>query len=281
MNRFLCVIILPFIFTVSVFSQVEPNPHPTPAVDKYEKLATEEEQTTESEGTKYNVQINYSTESLTKNLGVWKTTSLFLERKLKKRQLVWMNYTLSDRKSVRDQYLEVGTYKPLSNRWAITAEAGFSPTHKFAGKFSVKGEVEKGFTNGIVIHGGSRFTAFSAVKAATVYGQAEKYWGENRVAYTLSVTKISTAGTAPSHRFQYNRYYGDRTNSFGVAASYGRENENLGLNLGILTSKTASITISEKHWLTKNFGINVNATIHRQGTFYYRRGVNVGIHYRF
>jgi YaiO family outer membrane protein len=280
MKKNLCLLIFTFIFSCVVFAQTEPTPMPTPAVDKYEKLASEEENQ-EPDYKKYDVQLNYSTESLSRNLGVWKTASLYFGRKFRNRQIAWMNYTISDRKSVRDQHLEVGIYKPLKNRLAITAEAGISPTHKFAGKFTFKGEVEKGFANGLVIHGGSRFTAFSTIKATTVYGEAEKYWGQNRAAYTLSVTNITTAGTAPSHRVQYNRYYGERVNNFGVAASFGRENENLGLNLGILSSKTWSVTLSEKHWLTKNFAVNINATIHRQGTFYYRKGLNFGFHYRF
>jgi YaiO family outer membrane protein len=279
MKKNLCLLIFTFIFSGVVFAQVEPQPSPTPAVDKYESNVSDE---TENETyKKYNVQLNYSTESLSRNLGVWKTASLYVERKFRNRRLVWMNYTVSDRKSIRDRYLEVGIYRPLKNRWAITAEAGVSPTHNFAGKFSVKGEIEKGFANGFVIHGGSRFTAFSTIKATTLYSQTEKYWGSNRAAYTLSVTNITTAGTAPSHRFSYNRYYGERVNNFGVAASVGRENENLGFNLGILRSNTWSVTLSEKHWITKNFAVNINATLHRQGSLFYRRGLNFGFHYRF
>jgi YaiO family outer membrane protein len=279
MKQILFLLVFTVIFLNLIFAQTEPQPSPTPAVDKYENNVSDESENESYK--KYNVQLNYSTESLSRNLGVWKTTSLYLERKFKNRQLAWMNYTVSDRQSIRDQYLEVGTYKPLKNRWAITAEAGFSPTYNFTGKFSVKGEVEKGFANGFVIHGGSRFTAFSTIKATTVYSQAEKYWGNNRATYTLSVTNITTAGTAPSHRLSYNRYYGERVNNFGVTASFGRENENLGLNLGILRSRTWSISGSGKHWVTKNFALNINATLHRQGTLFYRRGLNVGFHYRF
>ncbi len=279
MKKNLCLLIFTFIFSVAVFAQAEPQPSPTPAVDKYESNVSDEAENETYK--KYNVQLNYSTESLSRNLGVWKTASLYVERKFRNRRLVWMNYTVSDRKSIRDRYLEVGIYRPLKNRWAITAEAGVSPTHNFAGKFSVKGEIEKGFANGFVIHGGSRFTAFSTIKATTLYSQTEKYWGNNRAAYTLSVTNITTAGTAPSHRFSYNRYYGERVNNFGVAASVGRENENLGFNLGILRSNTWSVTLSEKHWITKNFAVNINATLHRQGSLFYRRGLNFGFHYRF
>lgn len=241
-------------------------------------FAQEENQPKEK---KYEVQFNFNTESLTRDLGTWQTASLYLQRKFDNKQIVWGNYRLSDRKSIRDQEFVIGTYKPLKNKWAITAEAMYSPTRKYVGKFSVLGEVEKGFKNGWVGHIGTRYTAYTTVKATTAYGQIEKYWGNNRAAYTLYVTNLSNAGTAPNHRIQYNRYYGENSNSFGVAVSFGREHESLGPTLGVLRSKTWSVSISERHWITKNFGFNVDATIHRQGNLYYRRGINFGLRYRF
>ncbi len=247
----------------------------------FSTLNLAQSETSEEEEKKYDVQINVSTESLTRDLGTWRTASLYFQRKFANKQLVWGNYRLSDRNSNRDQEFIIGTYKPLQKKWAVSAEAMYSPTQKYVGKFSVMGEVEKGFKNGVVTHFGARHTQYTTVKATTGYGQVEKYWGENRAAYTLSVTKLSNAGTAPSHRLQYSRYYGENVNSFGVAVSFGREHESLGPTLGVLRSKTWSVTLSEKHWITKNFGINVDATIHRQGNIYYRRGLNFGVRYRF
>ncbi len=227
------------------------------------------------------VQINYSTESLTRNLGTWRTASIYLQRKLKNRQTIWANYRIGERNGIRDQEFLVGTYKQLSNKWAVSGEAMFSPTSKFVGKYSLNGEVEKGFRKGIVAHFGVRHTKFSTVKATTAYGIGEKYWGSNRVSYTLYVTKLTNAGTSPTHRFSYNRYFGEKSNTIGIAASVGREHESLGPTLGVLKSKTWSVSFSEKHWLTDKIGINVDATIHRQGTSYYRRGLNFGVRYRF
>ncbi|KAK0039240.1 YaiO family outer membrane beta-barrel protein [Biomphalaria pfeifferi] len=61
---------------------------------------------------------------------------------------------------------------------AFTAEAMISPTHRFVGKYSVMGEVEKGFKNGFVGHGGVRFTKYNTINATTGYGLIEKYWGQ-------------------------------------------------------------------------------------------------------
>lgn len=230
---------------------------------------------------KYEVQFHFSNETLSRDLGTWRTASLYAERRFKNRQIVWANFRASDRNSTRDREFIFGTYKPLSRKWAVTAEAMFSPTHKFVGKYSVMGEVEKGFKNGFVGHGGVRFTKYDSVTATTGYGLIEKYWGSNRAAYTLYVTKLSNAGTAPTHRLQYTRYYGERVNSVGTAVSFGREHESLGPNLGVLRSKTWSVSVSARHWVTKNFGLVADGWVHRQGDIYYRRGFNFGVRYRF
>jgi YaiO family outer membrane protein len=230
---------------------------------------------------KYDVQFNYSTESLSRDLGVWRVASLSVSRKFNNRQTVWANYRVSNRRSIGDREIIFGTYKPFKKRWAMTSEAMISSTHQFVGKFSIMGEVEKGFKNGVVAHFGTRYTSYNSVKATTGYGIAEKYWGSNRASYTLYVTKLTNAGTAPTHRFQYNRYYGERVNNFGATFSFGREHENLGPTLGILRSKTWSVSGSAKHWVNDKFALNFDATIHRQGKLYYRRGLNFGVTYRF
>jgi YaiO family outer membrane protein len=230
---------------------------------------------------KNEVQINYTTEILSRDLGVWRSATVNLQRKLKNRQMVWANYRVSDRSGNRDQEFVIGTYKPFAKKWAITGEVMVSPTRKYVGKYSVLGEVEKGFKKGLVVHAGVRHTSYTTIKSTTAYGLVEKYWGNNRAAYTLYISRLTIAGTVPTHRFQYSYYYGERVNSFGGAFSFGREHENLGALLGILKSKTWSVSLSERHWITKKIGINIDATLHRQGTSYYRRGFNAGIRYRF
>lgn len=259
---------------ISVSAQTDTNPTREP--EKSAKTETDKEKKA-----KYEVQFYFSSETLTRNFGTWRTASLYVQRKFENRQIVWANYRLSDRNRIRDQEFILGIYKPFSKKWAVTAEAMFSPTQKYVGKFSVMGEVEKGFKKGFVGHFGVRFTQYTTVKATTGYGIIEKYWGSNRAAYTLYVTKLSNAGTAPTHRFQYNRYYGERVNTVGFAFSFGQEHENLGPTLGILRSNTWSVSFSAKHWLTNNFGLSVDGTIHRQGNLYYRRGLTFGIRYRF
>ncbi|MEP6902759.1 MAG: YaiO family outer membrane beta-barrel protein [Actinomycetota bacterium] len=258
--------------TFSVSAQTETAP--TPETEKSDKTDQEKKP-------KYEVQFYFSSETLSRNFGTWRTASLYVQRKFANKQTVWANYRVSDRNGTRDLEFVFGIYKPITKKWAVTAEAMLSPTRQYVGKFSVMGEVEKVFKKGFVGHFGMRFTQYATVRATTGYGEVEKYWGSNRAAYTLYVTKLSNAGIAPTHRFQYNRYYGERVNTVGFAFSVGREHENLGPTLGILRSNTWSVSFSAKHWLTNNFGLSVDGTIHRQGDLYYRRGLTFGIRYRF
>ena len=261
-------------FTVAAQSETKTTAE-TEVSDQTETAAEEDQPR------KFEAQFHFSSETLTRNLGTWRTASLYVQRKFDTKQIVWGTYRVSDRKGTRDQEFVAGIYQPLRKKWALTAEAMFSPTRRYVGKFSVMGEIEKVFKRGFVGHFGTRFTKYASVSATTGYGIVEKYWGSNRAAYTLYVTRLSDAGTAPSHRFQYNRYYGERINTYGFAVSFGREHENLGPNLGVLRSNTWSLSFSGKHWITNNFGLTVDGTIHRQGDLYYRRGLSFGIRYRF
>ncbi len=256
-----------------VFAQAEPEPSPQ-AEEQPEKPEKEKEE-------KYEAHVYFATESLSRDLGTWRMGTVSVQRKFNNRQLVWASYRVSDRNGNRDQEFIGGTYKPLKNRWAFTTEAMFSASHKYVGKFSVMGEAEKVLGKGYVAHFGSRFTKYDTVNATTGYGLIEKYWGSYRGAYTLYVTNLSNAGTAPTHRFQFNRYYGERINSIGAAFSFGKEHENLGPSLGILRSQTWSASFSARHWMTKKFGLSFDGTIHRQGDLYYRKGLTFGARYRF
>jgi YaiO family outer membrane protein len=241
----------------------------------------ESEKAAEKVKHKYEVQFNYSTEALTGNYGIWRIASLYFQRRSADKKIIWGQYRVSERRSFGDREFIAGIYQPLGKKWAFTAEGMYSPTKNFVGGFSTMGEVERIFKGGWVGHLGVRHTSYTSVKATTSYALVEKYWGNNRLANTLYVTNLSNAGTAPSYRLQYNRYYGEKVNTFGAAVSFGREHENIGPPIGIFRANTWSLSGSFKHWITDNFGISADVVMHRQGDLYYRRGLNFGARYRF
>ncbi|MBX3244281.1 MAG: YaiO family outer membrane beta-barrel protein [Acidobacteria bacterium] len=267
--------------TSAVFAQEGPADGSSSENDPVNETSVSDPEEKENPN-KWEMLLQYSQEQLSNGYGTWKTGAVTVERRTGRQQILWGTYRVSERRSMRDQEFIAGMYRRFENKWAFTAEGMYSPTNKFVGKFSVMGEIEKDLGKGYVAHAGSRYTSYNnAVKATSVYGLMEKYWGNNRAAYTLYLTKLSNAGTAPSHRIQYNRYFGERVNSIGTSFSWGREHENLGPDIGILRNNTWSTSVSGRFWVTKNIGVNVDGWLHRQGDIYYRGGVNVGTRIRF
>jgi YaiO family outer membrane protein len=247
--------------------------------DKYKKVSKPKKK---KKGSKdYEVMITHNTQSLTRNLGIWRTTDLRVQKKFSDGKIVWGGFRNSQRKSVFDQQVIGGIYKPITKKWSVTAEGQYSLTNNFVGKVNLLGKVEKIFKKGWIGHAGVRFRLYDDVKVITQFTTAERYWGNNLAGYTLNLTKLSTGGTAPSHRVHYSRYYGERINSIGFAVSAGKEVENLAGNLGVLRTNVLSVSTSIRHWITDNFGIIIDANLHKQGNLYYRRGLNFGVRYRF
>jgi len=251
-----------------------------PIKDEKQKKAFEPEKKKRN-ANKYELITTHNTESLTRNLGTWRTTDFHLQRKFTDGKIIWGGFRYSQRKSVFDQQIIGGIYKPLTKKWAITAEGQYSPTNNFVGKVNLLGKVEKIFKKGWIGHVGARFRSYDDVKVLTQFTTAERYWGNNLAGYTLNITTLSTGGTALGHRVHYSRYYGERVNSIGFAISGGKEVENLAGNLGVLRTDVWSVSASVRHWITDDFGILVDATLHKQGDLYYRRGLNFGVRYRF
>lgn len=266
------LIFLSLILTFPVFAQDE--------VPDTEALDAPVEES-DPQPVSYQAAFNFTQEKLSRGKGDWRVTSFTFERHKGRRQVIWGTYRMSERTGVRDSEMIGGIYQRLPNKWAMTAEVMFSSTNRFVGKYSVMGEIEKDIGGGMIIHGGMRYTAYRGVKATTGYGLVEKYWGANRVAYTLYTTYLTNAGTTPSHRIQYNRYFGENGNTIGAAYSFGREHENLGPRIGILRTQTRNLSLSGRFWLNDRIGIAVDGWFHQQGDLFNRGGMNIGTQFRF
>lgn len=230
---------------------------------------------------KYEVSFNFTNESLSNNFGIWRTASLYAKRKSEDGKILWGEYRVSQRRVLRDKEVVFGIYQPLKKRFAFTVESSVSNTNKFVAKYSIRAEGEKVFKDGWVGHVGYWYKFYDPVKVKVLYGEVEKYWGNNRVAYKLNLNNVSNAGTSPSNTITYNRYYGERINTWGVRLGFGEEEEFVEESLGVLKTNTIGVTGSFKHWVTNSVGLAIDATLHKQGEFYYNRGLNLGVRYRF
>ena len=77
-----------------------------------------------------------------------------------------------------------------------------------------------------------------------------------------------------------DRYYAERS-SIGVAFTTGKEAENVGPPLGIVTTEVDSISLLGRHWLDARWAVTYELLAHEQGDLYRRRGLRLGVRYGF
>jgi len=253
-------------------SATSPSPRPTP-----ENNLPESES---SEKTVGEAQFNYNYDSLSNGYGDWHSASLDFSYRFKKRRVLYGAFRKTERFGQRDNEGTLGFYQPLSRKWALLLEANASPTHRTLPKWSALVQVERGFKRGWNLQTGYRRTNFNTAKVNVGIIGVEKYFGNYRAAYTLSVANLEAVGTSASHRVQFNRYYGEQVSAIGFSGGFGRELESLGRR-GVLQTDVLSGGVSGRHWFTRRWGINYDFSLTRQGKFYVRRSLNIGVRFKF
>ena len=228
---------------------------------------------------RFEVETGYSYDYLTNGFAPWHSAHLFVGKRFASRQSIYGIYRETLRVRQRDREAMVGFYQPLDRRWAVLFEANASPTHRILAKWSALAQVERQLGKGWVGSAGYRRTVFNTAQVNTAVISVDRYFSHYRASYTLNVSGLVGAGTSANHRGQFSRYYGEQSSSLGVSFAAGPELENLGIR--ILRTSVQSFAVQGRHWINSRWGINYDATMHRQGAIYTRKGISVGLRHRF
>ena len=226
------------------------------------------------------VSLDYSRQFLTNGRGTWDEASLGVIHKFSRRRVVYASYSETKRFERRDRKAMIGYYQPLDEKWTLLVEASASPTHRILPKWSGMAQIERSFGNGWIGQAGYRRTEHNSAQVNVARIGVEKYWGLNRAAYALSINNLEDTGTSSSHLIQYNRYYGGESSSIGVSFAAGREIENTGPNT-VIQSDIYNISFNGKHAVSRSWAFAYGFTQHRQGDLYSRRGLKLGLRFKF
>lgn len=225
------------------------------------------------------IEAGLSKESLNKGYADWSSTYVEAEKKMAERHAVYGMLRETERYDLKDGELLAGYYHPLGRQWTSLLEANASPTHHVLPKWSVLGQLQYAFGDGWGAHFGLRHTEYDAALTNLRIFTLERYWGDYRAAYTLYSGHLAGAGSALSQRIQFSRYYADHS-WLGVALSGGEELENLG-SAGVQHSDVQSLIFNGRHWFSRDWALTYEATLHRQGDYYTRNGVRLGLRRQF
>jgi YaiO family outer membrane protein len=226
------------------------------------------------------LELGASKERLTGGRPDWNSTYLEGAHAIAERQTIYGGLRATERFGLRDSEQWLGYYHPLGPDWTALVEASVSEQHRVLPKYSVFGQLSKSLGSGWGANLGLRHTEYNLVGVNLLVAGVERYWGPFRGAYTLYAGRPEGATTGVAHRLQLNYYYDERS-TIGVAATAGREIENVGPPAGILSTDVRNLTVTGRHWMTPDWGLSWDLLAHEQGNLYRRQGFRIGIRHRF
>jgi YaiO family outer membrane protein len=181
----------------------------------------------------------------------------------------------TERFGQRDREGIAGAYLPLAAGGpTMHLEATGSATHRVLPRHTVLGELAQPLGNGWVVTGGGKHARYATGDVATAIATVERYLGDWRLAYTLTLSRPEGAGWGPTHRLVAG-WHGGELRQAGLSVARGREAENV-VPLGIVTSEARNVTLNAVLELAPRWGLVLEWSRHEQGNLYTRRTVRLG-----
>lgn len=218
-------------------------------------------------------------ESLSRGRSDWQSAYLEAEHRFDEGRLVYAALRTTERFDRDDSDWLGGLYHQLDAAWTLNAEVGGSPTHRVLPEYTAALNLHRKFDQGWGLGFGGRLTAYAAADTNTATLSVERYFGAYRAAYTFTTTHLEGASSAPGHRLQLNRYYGER-NTVGIMISRGDEVENIPPG-GIVETEVEALALTGRHWLDRDWAVSYEILRHEQGELYRRHGLRLGLRRAF
>lgn len=218
-------------------------------------------------------------ERLSRELRDWNSQYLEAAQELAPRRTAYGMVRRTERFDLRDTEISGGYYHPWGDLTALI-DASYSPDHRVLPEWSAFGQLSWRVAGGWVASAGWRHNEYSTGGARVLIGGLERYFGPYRAAYTLYNGRPDGAGSGSAHRLSFDYYYGERSR-LGIAATYGREVENVGGPTDVITSDVRALALLGRHWLMPAWAVTWELGTHEQGELYRRTGAKLGLRHRF
>lgn len=230
------------------------------------------------------MEVGFTYEYLSDDFDYWASSYVLAEWFYKPRATLYVQGRLTDRFSENDHELSLGTYQPLGTLTTYQLEANFSPSHEILAEYSFLAGLSRSIKKDWDVGVTGRHSIYTETSSNVLSLTGGHYFNNQRLAYTIYVSKVEGARETYSHRLHWNRYYGNR-NYIGLYGATGEETENIGEVAGstrFITSSVFGYGIAGRHWLKDGpFAISYQLWQHDQGDIYTRWGGALGFRIQF
>lgn len=194
------------------------------------------------------------------------------------RQRAELSWTRSDRFNLHDEQLGAAYVHPLGDALTLALEITLSPTRQFLPSHSEGALLQYEFSPSWLIHAGWKSRQYTDTTVQQQTLMLEHYLAS--FSWALAWRPVQALGSqSSSTELRASYYYGDK-NSLGFSLSAGQEATPSG-GAAIQMVDVQSLALSGRHQLNAAWALNYVASSTRQGNFYVRNGLLLGVQYLF
>lgn len=226
------------------------------------------------------IQTEYSRErqQLSNGSSDWYEQAVRVRRTRGQREAQEVAVVQAQRFGLTDNQYGVLLVHPLGESLTMSAEASTSPEHQFLPQRSVGLQLQYELGPHWLAHAGAKESRYTDLTVAQGTLGLEHY--VSVFSWALFWRQIQALGqTASSTELRGNLYYGDKS-YIGLSYAAGQEVAQVsGSTLQLV--EVQSVALSGRHELLRRWFFNYGVSSTRQGDFYTRNGVRLGVQYLF
>ncbi len=177
-----------------------------------------------------------------------------------------------------DNGVEAGAVIALDDNWTLQPEVGYQPSPYFLPEWHADLRLQRRLPAGYLGAASVRRTQYETTRVDRLALSAERYWDSWRAGYTLNVTDVANAGTPIGHDLALDYYYQGLSYA-GLRITVGEEEAVEEQQL--ITSDVRALSLQGRHWLDDSWALTWEVGQHRQGDYYTRRWLQLGLRHAF
>lgn len=177
-----------------------------------------------------------------------------------------------------DNGVEAGAVIALDDNWTLQPDVGYQPSPYFLPEWHADLRLQRRLPAGFLGAASVRRTQYETTRVDRLALTAERYWDSWRAGYTLNITDVANAGTPIGHDLALDYYYQGLSYA-GMRLTVGEEEAVEEQQL--ITSDVRAVSLQGRHWLDEYWALTWEVGQHRQGDYYTRRWLQLGLRHAF
>jgi YaiO family outer membrane protein len=227
---------------------------------------------------RWTVHVGLNVENLSDDLPGWNQQFLEMVSDRNNGSRYFVRAARDERFENSDNTIGGGGDWELADNWFTGVNLHIAPDADFQPDSEYGAHAGRSLSGGWVLNLGYRRRNYDTAIVDSYIATTERYFGNFRAAYALSLSHLHGATDSAGHTLTIN-WYQTEHRSFGLSINSGEEAEAIGAGQVLITD-VRGINLTGRHTLSDRVGLNWWFGIHEQGDFYRRQYAGLAVSFR-